>query len=100
MLSIAMCYTIRAMSRTDMQVNFRMPAELKAALEAESKKNHRSLTAEIVARLQDSLAGSAPPPASESAPRTEQDARALVQQLQEVAKMIQDAAKWLPKKKE
>ena len=39
-----------------MQVNFRMPADLKAALEVESKKNHRSLTAEIVARLAETLA--------------------------------------------
>lgn len=38
-----------------MQVNFRMPADLKAALEIESKKNHRSLTAEITARLTESL---------------------------------------------
>lgn len=51
-----MCYTICVMSRTDMQVNFRMPADLKAALEVESKKNHRSLTAEIVARLAETLA--------------------------------------------
>ena len=50
-----MCYTIRAMIRTDVQVNFRMPADLKAALEVESKKNHRSLTAEVVARLAESL---------------------------------------------
>lgn len=50
-----MCYTIRAMIRTDVQVNFRMPAELKAALEVESKKNHRSLTAEVVARLEESF---------------------------------------------
>ena len=40
------------MTRSDLQVNFRMPASLKAALEAAAKENHRSLTAELVARLE------------------------------------------------
>lgn len=35
-----------------MQVNFRMPAELKARLEQAAKENHRSVTAELVARLE------------------------------------------------
>lgn len=43
------------MSRTDPQVNFRMPQELRDQLEAASKANKRTLTAEIVARLQDSF---------------------------------------------
>ncbi|WP_090311397.1 Arc family DNA-binding protein [Pseudomonas linyingensis] len=43
------------MSKIDLQVNFRMPADLKARLEAVAKENHRSLTAEIVARLEESL---------------------------------------------
>lgn len=38
-----------------MQVNFRMPASLKAHLERESQANGRSLTAEIVYRLQTTL---------------------------------------------
>lgn len=38
-----------------MQVNFRMPAELKERLEREAKANNRSLTAEIVHRLQETL---------------------------------------------
>lgn len=38
-----------------MQVNFRMPAELKARLEQAAKGNHRSVTAELVARLEASL---------------------------------------------
>jgi hypothetical protein len=43
------------MSRTDLQVNFRMPAELKAELERAAKESGRSLTAEVVARLDLSL---------------------------------------------
>lgn len=43
------------MSRTDVQVNFRMPAELKAELERAAKENRRSVTAELVARLEASF---------------------------------------------
>lgn len=43
------------MSRADLQVNFRMPASLKDELEALAKLNRRSLTAEIVARLERSV---------------------------------------------
>src|SRR3990167_2912893 len=43
------------MTRSDLQVNFRMPASLKAALESAAKENHRSLTAELVARLEASF---------------------------------------------
>ncbi len=37
------------------QVNFRMPADLKAALERAAEESRRSLTAEIVARLEASF---------------------------------------------
>lgn len=43
------------MSKKDVQVNFRMPETLKAELEIASKANNRSLTAEIVSRLETSL---------------------------------------------
>jgi len=43
------------MSKIDVQVNFRMPAELKARLEQAAKGNHRSVTAELVARLEESF---------------------------------------------
>jgi len=43
------------MSKEELQVNFRMPASLKGELEAMAKRNHRSLTAEIVARLERSI---------------------------------------------
>ncbi|WP_100080383.1 Arc family DNA-binding protein [Pleomorphomonas carboxyditropha] len=39
------------MARDDLQVNVRIPADLKAALEAKANSNYRSLTGEIVARL-------------------------------------------------
>jgi hypothetical protein len=53
------------MSRTDPQVNFRIPAELKEKLEAAAAENKRSVTAELVARLQESFA-----PSSFSMPET------------------------------
>lgn len=43
------------MSDEIVQVNFRMPAALKARLEAASVENHRTLTAEIIARLESTL---------------------------------------------
>jgi hypothetical protein len=39
------------MARDDLQVNFRMPAELKARLEAAAAASGRTLTAEVVYRL-------------------------------------------------
>lgn len=44
------------MSKEELQVNFRMPASLKAELEQAAKKNRRSVTAEVVARLEASNA--------------------------------------------
>lgn len=38
-----------------LQVNFRMPSELKLRLETAAKLNNRSLTAEIIHRLQETL---------------------------------------------
>ena len=43
------------MARNDPQVNLRMPAEIKASIEAAAETSKRSLTSEIVARLQDSF---------------------------------------------
>lgn len=43
------------MSRTDPQVNFRMPAKLKQKLEQAAARNHRSITAELIARLEESF---------------------------------------------
>lgn len=46
---------MRAMARTDPQVNVRLPAQLKASLDEAALKAGRSLTAEIVFRLYSSF---------------------------------------------
>lgn len=43
------------MARTDPQFNVRMPADLKEKIEEAAKENGRSMNAEIVYRLQQSL---------------------------------------------
>ncbi|AWL18222.1 MULTISPECIES: Arc family DNA-binding protein [Acinetobacter] len=40
------------MARTDPQVNFRIPAELKDKLDNAAKENGRTLTAELILRLE------------------------------------------------
>ena len=40
------------MARTDPQVNFRIPAELKDKLDSAAKDNGRTLTAELILRLE------------------------------------------------
>lgn len=40
------------MARSDPQLNFRIPAELRDKLDAAAKDNNRSLTGELIARLQ------------------------------------------------
>lgn len=44
-----------AMSQNYLQVNFRMPASLKEKLTKAARANHRSVTSEIIARLEDSF---------------------------------------------
>lgn len=44
------------MARTDPQVNFRIPASLKEKLEAAAFENKRTLTAELVSRVESSFA--------------------------------------------
>ena len=44
------------MARNEPQVNLRMPPVLKSTLEQRAKENNRSLTAEVSARLERSLA--------------------------------------------
>ena len=43
------------MARSDPQMNFRIPAELKEQLELAAKDNNRSATAELINRLDESL---------------------------------------------
>lgn len=40
------------MARTDPQVNFRIPADLKEKLEDAANKNNRTITAELILRLE------------------------------------------------
>ena len=47
------------MSRTDPQINIRLPDELKAKLREEARKNTRTMNAEIVNRLEMSFASTA-----------------------------------------
>lgn len=53
------------------QVNFRMPADLKDKLEASAKEAGRSTTAEIVSRLEDSLTAPSPRAVTASLARLE-----------------------------
>lgn len=43
------------MARSDPQLNFRIPAELRDKLTDAAKANNRSLTGELIARLEDSF---------------------------------------------
>ncbi|PZN83754.1 MAG: hypothetical protein DM484_03870 [Candidatus Methylumidiphilus alinenensis] len=43
------------MARTDPQLNIRIPSELKAQLEASAKTSGRSVTAELIVRLEESF---------------------------------------------
>ena len=43
------------MSQNYLQVNFRMPASLKKKLTEASRNNHRSVTSEIISRLEESF---------------------------------------------
>lgn len=45
------------MARSDPQLNFRIPADLKEQLELAAKENNRSLTAELINRLDESING-------------------------------------------
>ena len=49
------------MARNDPQVNLRLPADLKDQIEAAAIENRRTITAEVVARLQDSFLSSPSP---------------------------------------
>lgn len=81
------------MARTDPQVNFRMPADLKSRLEDAAKQHGRSVTQEIIARLEASLR-----PAEESTDqKAAEQAQFLVDTLTAVANNLGIP---LPKKKD
>lgn len=75
------------MARNDPQINIRIPEELKAQLDKFAKENRRSLTAEIVARLEQSVGtGNTDIAFHELAHGIMKDAHTLYEQL----KMTQD----------
>jgi len=53
------------MARDEPQINLRIPAALKERLDKVSERNKRSLTAEVVARLEESFSGAAAAPIDE-----------------------------------
>gem|GEM_PF-1330386 len=52
------------MARTDPQVNFRIPADLLERVKAEAALNNRTITAELVSRLESSFTEPVAPPFS------------------------------------
>ena len=74
------------MARSDPQLNFRIPAELRDKLVAAAKESNRSLTAELIARLEQSLQD---PPSVMIWPYLE----ALTQQMRESTQVVLQAAK-------
>ena len=74
------------MARSDPQLNFRIPAELRDKLVAAAKESNRSLTAELIARLEQSLQD---PPSVMIWP----DLEALTQQMRESTQVVLQAAK-------
>ncbi len=48
-------FAVYAMAKDYTQVNFRMPTKLKEQIEKSASNNERSITAELVARLEQSL---------------------------------------------
>lgn len=48
------------MARTDPQVNFRMPAELKEKLQQAADQNNRTLSQEVVIRLEQTFRQTSP----------------------------------------
>jgi hypothetical protein len=92
----AMCLEEVSMTKTtsseQVQVNFRMPVELRDRLRAASQENHRSLNAEIVARLEYAFAGERLeanlPATSRSAQANEADDDITAKTLQEIERRL------------
>lgn len=83
-----LCY----MARDDVQVNFRMPEALKTALEEAARANKRSITAEVVYRLQASIDmdNYAPPPYPDDAYDYAEGTAALLKSMDERYRKILD----------
>lgn len=78
------------MARNDEQTNFRMPAELRQKLKISAAENNRTLTAEIVARLEATFAEADP---SESGQHlTEEAFESLIDKVADKLRPVVDEA--------
>lgn len=68
------------MARTDPQVNFRIPSELKDKLDNAAKENGRTLTAELILRLETTFDGVESP----------QDLKSKVESLEFIVEQLND----------
>ena len=84
------------MARTDSQLNFRIPAELREQLEAAALANNRSLTGELVARLGQSFEGVSPAEVAKVLATVNQRLVALESYSQGGAGMVRDHLPPLP----
>jgi len=84
------------MARTDPQVNIRMPDSLKSALTDVAEKNGRSLNAEIVRRLELSLAASL----QQDDARIENDGKVVYFELKTVPAEVREILEYLDRAKE
>lgn len=75
------------MARDDPQINLRIPAALKERLDEASVQSKRSLTAEVVARLEESF------DAGSSKPRTTVDDRTLDLFAEKVGQVLDEREK-------
>lgn len=82
------------MARTDPQMNIRLPAGLKAALEDEARRSGRSLNSEVVNRLQESLVSRRLQKQLDSAIASDSDLeRIVVEAAEATVKVFHDRAK-------
>lgn len=75
------------------QVNFRMPTALKERLEGEAKTNGRSLTAEIIYRLQTTLEMDDYVPKANAHPEEPPSLRELIERMNDLQRQIMDYTK-------
>ncbi len=83
------------MARSDPQLNFRIPADLRDRLEAAAAQNKRSLTQELVERLEASLAESDRGGAAKWESPSEETMRLISTTIQQTMESLYDAG-WTP----
>lgn len=74
-------------NQTDVQANLKIPKALKDKLKSAAKENHRSMTAEVIARLDESFLADAPsqelPPAAKAKEQSAAARQGIVKLLKE-----------------